>query len=117
MINFWRTLCSFDANGGATHVDGRVHFELAETEEEAKSATRKYLESWGYLNIDVYKAWIETWDEKYKKPRVYSVEPGECVDLPCDTAVSCAEACNGAENEKTVQEAPKMQTAAGDELF
>lgn len=66
-MKFWRTICNFDANRGVTHVEGRVHFELAETKEEAISKSTEYLESCYYTNIRVVECRPETEDEKYKK--------------------------------------------------
>lgn len=67
-IEYWRTMCNFVANKGKTFVEGRVHFELAETMEEAAQKTRSYLEQYGYTDIAITDCHRETDDEKYNRP-------------------------------------------------
>ncbi len=63
----YRVLSNFDANNGATHVEGRVHFEHAASAEEAAEKTTEYLKSWGYTNIKITESRPETNAEKYGK--------------------------------------------------
>lgn len=67
-IVYWRTTCNFFANKGETFVEGRVHFELAETMEEAARMTVSYLEQCGYTGIVITDCHKETDDEKYGRP-------------------------------------------------
>lgn len=66
-MKYWRTKCDFDAYQGKVHVEGRVHFELAETAEEATEMSIAYLESCHYTNVKVTECHAETEEEKYGK--------------------------------------------------
>ena len=66
-MKYWRTKCDFDAYQGKVHVEGRVHFELAETAEEATAMSIAYLESCHYTNVKVTECHAETEEEKYGK--------------------------------------------------
>lgn len=66
-LQHYRTTSSFDAHKGKTHVEGRLHVELAASPEEAIAKTTAYLESWHYTNIKVTECHAETELEKYNK--------------------------------------------------
>lgn len=66
-MKYWRTKCDFDAYEAKVHVEGRVHFELAETAEEATAMSIAYLESCHYTNVEVTECHAETEEEKYDK--------------------------------------------------
>lgn len=66
-MQFYRTTSSFDAHKGKTHVEGRLHVELAASPEEAIAKTTAYLESWHYTNIKVTDCHVESDLEKYNK--------------------------------------------------
>lgn len=66
-MQHYRTTSSFDAHEGKTHVEGRLHVELAASPEEAIAKTTAYLESWHYTNIKVTECHVETELEKYNK--------------------------------------------------
>lgn len=66
-MKYWRTKCNFDAYEGRAHVEGRVHFELAETAEEATAMSIAYLKSCHYTNVEVTECHAETEEEKYGK--------------------------------------------------
>lgn len=71
----WRVKCNFVANKGKTFVEGRVHFELAASKDEAEGKTRKYLEEMHYTDIVITDCHEETWEEKYHKlPKLPSYE-------------------------------------------
>ena len=67
MIKYYRLTSSFDANGGKTHVKGRVHFELASSPEEACQKVVDDLKWWRYSNIEITDCHEETEEEKYGK--------------------------------------------------
>lgn len=82
MIKYYRLTSSFDANGGKTHVDGRVHFELASSPEEAKQKVVDDLKRWGYSNMEITDCHEETEEEKYGKKlyeQVLEIEVQEAV--------------------------------------
>jgi hypothetical protein len=86
-------------------VEGRVHFELAETREEAENKTREYLESWGYTDIKITDAHEETEEEKYGKGHPFasiSTVNTEPVEEP---------------EPKKSEELKVEETVTGDELF
>lgn len=75
-MQYWRTKCNFDAYEGKAHVEGRVHFELAETAEEATAMSIAYLKICHYTNIEVTDCHAETEEEKYGKklPKLEEVQ-------------------------------------------
>ena len=68
-MQFYRTTCSFDAHGGRTHVEGRLHVELADSPEGATAKSIAYLESCHYTNVKVHECHPESDAEKYTKAR------------------------------------------------
>lgn len=68
-MQFYRTTCSFDAHGGRTHVEGRLHVELADSPEDATAKSIAYLESCHYTNVKVHECHLESDAEKYTKAR------------------------------------------------
>lgn len=68
-MQFYRTTCSFDAYGGRTHVEGRLHVELADSPEDATAKSIAYLESCHYTNVKVHECHLESDAEKYTKAR------------------------------------------------
>lgn len=72
MQEFWRVDCSFIYKG-QVRVENRIHFELAESEDEAGQKTKDYLESWpDYSDVVINEAHRETESEKYERQ---STEP------------------------------------------
>ena len=94
MLEFYRTVCSFTYRG-EIRVEGRVHFELAESADDARLKSVQYLESCGYTDVSVTESRLETEEEKYGRPMLPSCE---------------------AEQEKaaTKQEPPKQQASPAD---
>lgn len=66
-MRFYRTLCNFTAHSGAVQVHGRVHFELAESEQDASRKTEDYLKTCGYDDVEIVECHVETEAEKYQK--------------------------------------------------
>lgn len=66
-MRFYRTLCNFTAYSGKVQVHGRVHFELAENEQDASRKTEDYLKSCGYDDVEIVECHVETEAEKYQK--------------------------------------------------
>ena len=66
-MRFYRTLCNFTAYSGAVQVHGRVHFELAENEQDASRKTEDYLKTCGYDDVEIVECHVETEAEKYQK--------------------------------------------------
>lgn len=107
MIKYWRTLSSFTHSDRtrSVRVEGRVHFELASSREEAEKRTREYLESWGYTDIVITDAHVETEEEKYGKGHPFA-------------SISTVNAEPVEEPEPKKSEEPKVEeTVTGDELF
>lgn len=66
MYQFYRIKCSFIYKDGIK-VEGRICFEMAQDEEEARQKVTEYLQSWGYTDIEIAECRPETEAEKYQK--------------------------------------------------
>ena len=82
MIKSWRTVSSFTHSDRerSVRVEGRVHFELAESREEAEARTREYLQSWDYKDIVITDVHEETGEEKYGKGHPFANMPVENIE-------------------------------------